>query len=372
MAKRNEKQQRRGKGSKHAFTVALRYVILVAILLALVLWILYYQSHKKTVTYEPPVTPVVISQPQTATVQQSITLSGYVEAKAMIPVVPLVAGTVLQYPIAAGQQVKQGQVLAVIDPAPYEQQMLQAQAAYLAYQSTYERVKALYDAGATTRQNYDQVVAQRDAGLAQYELAKLQLGYATVTAPVSGTVLMAPSAVGNIASQQQPVAVIADLDELVVRLNVPEKYFSLFNEYKSSLQATVTRPQNGELSPAATANAQVVTIAPYVEAQSKVFKVELALTDNLSQFRPGMYVKVSVIYRTWPDMPTVDQVVRKVDGSVYLYDMANKTVQWVDLQPVVENEFVLAVPPELADAWFVVEGQNNVFDGQPVTVKEQL
>ena len=60
---------------------------------------------------------------------------------------------------------------------------------------------------------------------AQYDLAKLQYDYTEVKASIDGTILAADLAEGSIGTQTQPVAVLADLSHLVVRLKVPEKYF---------------------------------------------------------------------------------------------------------------------------------------------------
>lgn len=357
-------------GKKHTVLVILRYIIMLGIVGLIVLGILQFLDTRETVTYEAPRPAVVIQKPVRDTIEQSVVLSGYVEADAMIPVVPLVSGTIMEYPIKAGDKVEEGDLIAVIDKRPYEQQMLQAQAAYLASQSTFERVEGLYQANATTKQNYDQAKAQRDASLAQYDLAKLQLGYAEVEAPVSGTVLMAQSAKGSIGSSQQPLAILADLDNQVVRLDVPEKYFDLFNKNREHLKATVTRPASGTISPGASTTATIETIAPYVQPESKVFEVVCRLEGDLVDFRPGMYVKVTVVYETWEDVATIAQTVRKVDGSCYVYDEATQTVKWIDMEPLVEDSEKIGIPDEYADLWFVVDGQHNVFDGQQVTVKE--
>lgn len=356
----------------HVVVLILRYVILACIVSGVVVGLRYFLDTRKKTTYEAPHPAVVIQRPVRTTIERSVVLSGHVEADAMIPVVPLVSGTIMEYPVKAGDYVTEGDIVAVIDKRPYEQQMLQAEAAYLASQSTFERVDGLYAANAVSRQNYDEAKAQRDAMLAQYDLAKIQLGYAEVTAPVSGTVLMAPSAKGSIGTSQQPVAVIADLENLVVRLDVPEKYFDLFSTNRRKLKAQVIRPASGNLSPEARSEVTIETIAPYIQPQSKVFEVVCRLQENLDDFRPGMYVKVGIVYETQDNVPALAQTVRKVDGSCYGYDEQSGTAKWIELTPTIENDQLFAVPKDYADLWFIVEGQHQVFDGQDVTVHKRL
>jgi len=61
--------------------------------------------------------------------------------------------------------------------------------------------------------------------------------------PVAGTLLSIPSAAGNIASSSQPVAIMADLSQLVVKLHVPERYFDIISENAEHLSASIERPR---------------------------------------------------------------------------------------------------------------------------------
>ena len=267
--------------------VFIRWLItLVIIGIGLFLIWKFIISRPKAV-FENPLSPVKVEKPYRANVNQSLELSGYIEAQAMIPVVPFVQGTITGYYAKAGDYVKEGQVLAQIDSEPYELQMKQAEAVYLASEATFTRVSNLYQSGAATQQNYDEAKAQYDAYKAQYNLAKVQLGYATVTAPKSGTILMADSAEGSIGTTASPLYIIANLDNLRITLNVPERYFDLISSNKNNIKAIVSREGKST-------NAVVDTIAPYVSPESKTFKVTLKLEGDVSAFRPGLYVKVNM------------------------------------------------------------------------------
>ena len=318
--------------------------------------------------YETVLPVVKIEKPVRRTISESISLSGYIEAESMIPVVPFVNGTVMEYYAKEGKTVKKGETLLTIDDSPYQQQKLQAEAAYYGYQSSFERVERLYKTGAATQQEYDTLKSQRDAAKAQYDLAKLQLSYTKVTASVDGTVLQAPLSKGAIATTTQPAAVIADLSKLVVRLSVPEKYFTLFVQNKASLTASVIRPGSEGLSEDMTTAARVDVIAPYVDALSKSFTVVLYLEGDFSLFRPGMYIKATINYRTKENVPSFPFSVRKIDGSCYLFDERTSSVKWVSFTPDIKDTEYFSVPDEYANMYFVVDGQGSVFDGQVVKV----
>ena len=347
-----------------------RYSLFAGVAIIFVL-LTFLVTRKKPVAEKPDTIPaVVLEKPHIGKLVESVTISGYVEANAMIPVLPFVSGTITEYPARAGDFVEKDTLLAKIDDAPFRQQMLQAQAAWFAAQSTFDRIENLYKAGATTQQNYDSAKAQADASKAQYDLALLQVDYTEVKAPVDGNILIADQAVGGVGNQSQPIAVLADLSNQVVRLKVPEKYFDLFTLERDSLQVTVTRPAEKNMYEDAVTSATIENIAPYVSPESKNFIVVCRLDEPGNRFRPGMFVKVQVAYKTYENVPLISLKARKLDGSFYVFNEADSSVKFVngDELPLDGTNFI--VPEEYRNSYIVMDGQNFVFDGQKVRVFE--
>jgi len=342
----------------------LRYVLLFAVMGGAIYLVNTFVGRNSAKSYASPAPLVATAKPEKRNISRKVTVSSHVEADAMIPVVPLVSGTVMEYDAEVESLVKEGDVIAVLDDEPFRQQMLQAQAAYLAADNTFQRVTALYDKKNTTVQNYDEAKAQRDVAKAQYDLATLQMDYAVVKAKASGTILTAPSAKGSTAAQGTPLAVIADLDDLVVNLKVPEKAYDLFLTGHDSLSVTVTKPGSD-----VSVRAKVLSIDPFIQVQSKVFGVRCRLLGDVSGFRPGMYVKAVIAYDAHDDVFSLPQTVRKPDGSCYVYDEATRTVHHVEFVPEIEDDQYFMVPKEYAEALFVTDGQNSVFDGQTVRLE---
>lgn len=353
-----------------------KILIFCAVAVFFFILILLVTNRKKDEQKIETLPVVVIQKPVRQNLVESISISGYIEAKSMIPVVPFVSGTITEYPVSVGDYVEKNQLLAKIDDKPFRQQMIQAEAAYFAAKSTYDRVESLYKAGATTQQNYDTTRAQYDANKAQYDLAKLQLGYTEVCSPISGTVLVADQAVGDIGNQQSPVAIVADLNNLVVRLKVPEKYFDLFVSEKENLSVKITRPAEKNLFEDAVSPAIIENIAPYVSPQNKTFEVVCRLTQNSERFKPGMFVKVQIAYKTYENVPVIPLNAKKMDGSFYIYDEESQTVhfQMPDEKTSISsvNDGInFIVDEQFADSYFVIDGQNFVFDGQKVRLFDE-
>ncbi|MFP3515464.1 efflux RND transporter periplasmic adaptor subunit [Pseudomonas sp. SIMBA_077] len=161
-------------------------------------------------------------------------LSGRVVAPRVAQVSARVAGVVLKRAFEEGSEVKQGDVLFIIDPAPLQAELDSAQAALrkseaLAFQAKLQdqRYSALVDSNAVSRQDYDNARAQTlqaqadvAANKAAVERAKLNLGYATVKAPISGRIGRALVTEGALVGQGEvtPLALIQQLDPIQVDL----------------------------------------------------------------------------------------------------------------------------------------------------------
>ena len=376
------------------------FVALILIVLAF-LAVAWFFSTRKVETYTSPLTPVMVMEPEVREIKERYTVTGYIEAEAMVPVVPFVSGTITEYYAENDMSIKKDQVLAVIDTEPYELQLKQAEAAYLAYEATFERVSALYEKGAATKQNYDEVKAQRDAGKAQYELAQLQLSYCYVDSPVDGTILMSNGAVGGIGTSDNPIAVIANLDDLIVNVTVPEKYYHTIDANKNDLLVNVVKESGSE---SYSCKAELVSVSPYIDRAklkipdklryvavdftkddlkeklitsgfdptTKTFKVKVRLTGDVSSFRPGMMVDVEIIYDD-EEVLSLPQSIKKLDGSVYIVvedEKGEYKAKYLDLPKLLEDDDYFQVEEKYKDVMFISRGQTKVLDGESVKITE--
>lgn len=352
------------KGSRSIVSIIARYAVLAAVIVLVLIAVDMFLDKQDKIVYSPPKPLVTVEQPQIGRVSKRGAFPSYVQAKDMTPVIALVGGTVETFPVSVGQYVDKDEVLATLDSEPFLQQVKQAEAAYLASESTFTRITSLYQNKATTEQNYDQMKAQRDAAKAQYELAKLQLGYATVKAPVSGTILMKNSSVGSLSGGQQPLAMMADLSSLVVKVEVPESYYTLFWNNLDTLRIEITNPRW-----ASPVEATLQHIDPFIQSESKTFSLEALLTNGAELVRPGMGVTVSITYEEQDDAHRMSQSIRKSDGSWYIYHPETGRVEYIHTLVDLEDEEFFKVPEAYQRSYFVVDGQHVLFDNQEVRLQ---
>lgn len=177
-----------------------------------------------------PLPSVRVETVQARPLSISNELSGRIVAPRVAEVRARVAGVVLQRVFHEGRDVKQGDVLFRIDPAPFKADLDSAEAALRkaeanAFQARLQaqRYAQLIDDKAISGQDYDnarasvrQTAADVAASKAAVERAKLNLGYATVTAPISGRIGRALVTEGALVGQNEstPLALIQQLNPI--------------------------------------------------------------------------------------------------------------------------------------------------------------
>ncbi len=185
-----------------------------------------------------PAVPVAVSPVKNQDVPVYLTGLGNVVGFNTVVVKSRIDGQLVQVPIREGQEVKKGDLLALIDPRPYQVALSQAQANLYKDQSALrdaklnaQRYQDLAKQGVISRQQYDtqaaasdQLVGAVQADQAAIDSAKLNLTYTRITAPITGRVGLRQVDVGNMvhASDQNGLFVITQLEPISVLFTLPE------------------------------------------------------------------------------------------------------------------------------------------------------
>ncbi|KHL75848.1 RND transporter [Pseudomonas putida] len=320
---------------------------------------------------KPPVPQVRVETLQLQPLAISTELSGRILAPRTAEVRARVAGVVLKRVYREGSDVKQGDVLFLIDPAPFKADhdsaratLAKAQANLYQARLQEQRYRELVDDKAVSRQEYDNARAaflQADAEVAAtkaaLERARLNLGYATVTAPISGRIGRALVTEGALVGQNEttPLATIQQLDP--IHADVTQSTREL-NTLRRALRA-------GELQQAGNGEASATLIQDDGTAYplpGKLLFSDISVDPSTNQITlrsefpnpdldllPGSYVRVRLEQAVQPKGISVPQ-------RAILRDSAGvPKVLVVDVQARISERQVVLGNAQ-GDRWIVSEG----------------
>ena len=162
----------------------------------------------------PPEVGVVTIAPES--VALTTELPGRIDPVRVAQVRARVDGIVLHRNFREGADVTNGEVLYEIDPAPYKAALDSANAHLTQAQQLVERYKPLVGINAVSKQDYDSAVSAAAQAKAAQEIAAVNFGYCTVTAPISGHIGAALVTEGALVSQNAAteMAVVTQLDPI--------------------------------------------------------------------------------------------------------------------------------------------------------------
>jgi membrane fusion protein (multidrug efflux system) len=169
----------------------------------------------------PPKVSVVTLQAQAVPITTE--LPGRVNALRTADVRPQVSGVILKRLFVEGGEVKAGQQLYQIDPAPYKAAYDSVMAAEASARALAERYKPLAEANAVSKQDYDNAVAAHLQAQAAVETARINLIYTRVLSPISGRIGRSLITEGALvtADQSAALATVQQLDPMYVDVTQP-------------------------------------------------------------------------------------------------------------------------------------------------------
>ena len=253
----------------------------------------------------PPVPQVSVAPAVQRQVVDSEEFSGRLEAAEYVELRPRVSGTIIQVHFVDGALVGKGDLLFSIDPRPFEaeaaraqSQLASARARYGLAQSELARAQKLLGSQAVSKQEVEQLssgqrTTQADiqGAEAALRIARLNIEYAQVLAPISGRVSRASLTAGNVVNEQSVLTSIAGVSRIYAYFDGSERTFLRLKEAKAGGKAPKVRmalldeqgfPHEGELD----------FIDNRLNPQTGAIRMRVGFDNPSGRFTPGLSARL--------------------------------------------------------------------------------
>ncbi len=265
-------------------------------------------------------------------ISQVVTATGEIQPLNTINVGSQVSGTIESIYVDYNSKVKKGDVLLEIEPSVLQASVDEAYASLVSSESQrnyakseYERNKTLFDAGFISRAEleqsqttYEQAEQNVNKMQSQYDRAVTNLGYATITSPVDGTVISRQVDVGQTvaASFQTPdlFEIAEDLSQMQIETAVSEADIGMIAEGQSvtfTVDAYPTQTFEGKV--------RQVRLSPTITSNVVVYTVVIDVDNSDLRLKPGMTAFVTILISEKSDIWKVQNsalILRSFDGIV--------------------------------------------------------
>ena len=207
------------------------YVLFVVLAAFVVTRIIQHQLSAAKAA-QPPPRPVLVAKVISKDVPLYLDEIGTCAAYETVQVQAQVSGKILQRHFQDGADVKKGDLLFTIDPAPFQAALDQAKAQAALDQVTLKRQADLRTKGVNAPQDYDQAVANAQKSQAAAEAAQVNLDYCYIKSPINGRIGLRNVDIGNLVGPSSAALVtIQGLDPIYTDFTVAETDLALVRKY---------------------------------------------------------------------------------------------------------------------------------------------
>lgn len=321
---------------------------------------------------QPAARPVLVAKVISKDVPIYLDEIGTCAAYETVQVQAQVTGKILQRHFQDGADVKKGDLLFTIDPAPFQAALDQAKAQAALDQVTAKRQADLRAKGVNAPQDYDTAVANAQKSQAAAEAAQVNLDYCYIKSPINGRIGLRNVDIGNLVGPTSPPLVtIMGLDPIYTDFTVAETDLALVRKYLGGPNIKVqTYSPDERLAPRI---GDLYFIDNAVQPGAGTVKARAVTPNPDRAFWPSEFVRVRFILDTIKDAKLVpSQAIQISQSGPFVFVL--KSDNTVDLRPVnpgqrQDGDLTVVEGGVQSDETVVVTGQLALAPGAKVEPK---
>jgi multidrug efflux system membrane fusion protein len=327
--------------------------------------------------------PVSVARAERRALPYELEATGTVEPIRSVDVLPQVNGTILHVNFGEGDEVAPGQILFEIDPRPYRAALQQAEGTLLrdlteALSAAREaaRYKILAATNTVTQEDYEQKQSAADAAAAAVRsdsaataLARLNLEYATVRAPIGGRTGRLLLHEGNLVrAGSDPLVSIVQMRPILVRFPVPAINLPAIRQRAGQPLAAIAMPARDSAS-------AIQGILSFVDNQvdtaTGTVLLKARFPNRDGNLWPGEFVRITLVLGMQHDAIVVpSQAVMQGQQGTYVFVVSSDgtaATQPVTVERTLDSLSVIAGVP--AGALVVTDGQLRLTPNAKVDIR---
>jgi len=370
-----------GRSPRQAFILA---AMLAVVIVAAVIIFWRHGSLQAAQTPAAPRIPVSVAEATVRDVPIYYDALGTVQALNTVAIRAQVTGQLVSIDFRQGQEVRQGDVLAKIDPAPLKAVLDQAiakksedEAQLVDAEKDLERSTTLVKKDFETQQtvdlqqaNVDRLKSTLDADQGAIEAAQTQFNYTTITAPIDGVVGFRQVDVGNIihTNDANPLTVLTQIKPCTVIFTLPQDDLGPVREAMLQ-QANVSVLAFDQDDKAQLAQGLLLLINNQIDQATSSIQLKAQFPNEDERLWPGEFVRIRILIKTRKDVVTIPPVAVQ-RGPNGLYAWVVKPDNTVDQRSIettsVNNDLVIVNKGIASGERVVVNGQFRLDAGSRV------
>jgi membrane fusion protein, multidrug efflux system len=282
----------------------------------------------------PGAAPVSVAPAVERPITDSEEFTGRIEALESVDIRPRVGGTIDKVHFTDGALVKKGQLLFSIDSRPLQAELARGEAAVSATLTRGElakgelaRAKKLLDSQAISKQEFDQLTsatrtAETDTATANASLriAKLNLDYTQVRAPIAGRASRALITEGNLVSEQSILTTVVATQKVYAYFDGSEQTFLRFRKTGVGNLKVGMGLANESGFPHA---GKIDFIDNRLNVQTGAIRLRAVFDNAAGQFTPGLLARLQVSgAETYPAVLTPERAIGTDQSKRYVFVVA--------------------------------------------------
>lgn len=363
------------------------WIALGLALLALLVWVIYPKPAVNN-RFNQGAQPVGVATAANGPIRVTLNALGTATPLATATVRPQVGGLLTKLYFTEGQMVKAGDLLAQIDPRPYQAALDQAKGQLARDQATLANAKvdlARYQALAAQNAISNQQLASQsalvrstagivEADQANVETAAINLGYTRIVSPVTGRAGLRQMDVGNIvqAGQASGIVVVTELSPMSVIFTVPEDNVSrIMGRVSQGAVLDADAWDRGQT--AKIASGKLATVDNVVDPTTGTVKLRAMFDNSDNKLFPNQFVNIRLLVDTLPDQTVIPvAAIQRGAGGTFVFIVSpDKTVAQRSVKLGVQDGDQVAILEGLkAGDTVVVDGADRLRDGSEVVIPD--